>query len=341
MTVMNSLPWKRMKQDKLMDLTISRLGLTIAGSALEPLIARLYSELEAKGLSFKPPCFLADEWFCPVGVPAIGIPFYLSHPRLRRLEKEMILEVEGGSTTEFLRLMRHETGHAYSYAYGLYRKSAWRKIFGSASMEYPDTYHPRPYSRSYVVHLENWYAQSHPDEDFAETFAVWLTPGLNWRKKYKDWKALEKLEFVDKLMKSLHGKAPSCLPPQDFKEFAGLDMKLKTYFRKKMKAYEEEYPHFYDRDLRLLFTDKDEEKSAVKAVDYLKKSREKLMRAVAFWTKEKRYTIDQLMQRFIARTGELGLYVREGQLNTDMQAAAFVTTLVSTYLFTGKFKRSK
>ncbi len=324
-----------------MDLTISRLGLTITGSALDPLITRLYAELEAQGLSFKPPCFLADEWFCPVGVPAIGIPFYLSHPRLRRLEKEMILEVEGGSTTEFLRLMRHETGHAYSYAYGLYRKPAWRKIFGSASMEYPDTYHPRPYSKSYVVHLENWYAQSHPDEDFAETFAVWLTPGLNWRKKYKDWKALKKLEFVDKLMKSLHGKEPTCLPPQDFKEFAGLDMKLKTYFRKKMKAYEENYPHFYDRDLRLLFTDKEEEKSTVKAVDYLKKSREKLMRAVAFWTKEKRYTIDQLMQRFITRTGELGLYVREGQLNTDMQTAAFVTSLVSTYLFTGKFKRSK
>ena len=26
------------------------------------------------------------------------------------------------------------------------------------------------------MHLDPWYAQSHPDEDFAETFAVWLTP---------------------------------------------------------------------------------------------------------------------------------------------------------------------
>lgn len=338
---MTTLNWRRMKEEKLMDETISRLNLQIEGSVLEPLIARLYSELNAKNLQFNPPCFLADEWFCPVGVPAIGIPFYLASPRLRRLEKKMILEVEGGGTAEFMRLMRHEAGHAYSYAYGLYRKPAWRRLFGSAATEYPDTYHPRPYSKSYVVHLENWYAQSHPDEDFAETFAVWLTPGLHWRKRYKDWKALEKLEYVDQLMKSIGGKPPSHLPKSDLKEFAGLNMKLKTYFKKKMKLYEDTYPHFYDRDLKMLFTDQLEDRSPVKAADYLRKSSDRLMRAVAFWTKEKRYTIDQLMRRLIRRADELGLYVREGNRNTDMEAAAFVSTLVSTYLFTGKFKRSK
>ena len=341
MPPMNPLPWRRMKEDKLMNETISRLGLMIEGSALEPLIARLYADLAAKNLTFNPPCFLADEWFCPVGVPAIGIPFYLASPRLRRLEKKMILEVEGGSTTEFMKLMRHEAGHAYSYAYGLYRKPAWRNLFGSAATEYPDTYHPRPYSKSYVTHLENWYAQSHPDEDFAETFAIWLTPGLNWRKRYKGWKALKKLEFVDKLMKSLHGKAPTCLPKPDLREFAGLNMKLKTYFKRKMKLYEDTYPHFYDRDLKSLFTDKEEERSAVKAADYLRKANDQLVRAVAYWTKEKRYTIDQLMKRLVRRAGELGLFVREGQKNTDMQSSAFISTLVSTYLFTGKFKRSK
>ncbi len=324
-----------------MEETISRLGLEIQGTALEPLIARLYADLASKGLAFEPPCFLADEWFCPVSVPAIGIPFYLAHSRLRRLEKKMILEVEGGSTTEFMKLMRHETGHAYSYAYGLYRKPAWRRLFGSAATEYPDTYHPRPYSRSYVIHLENWYAQSHPDEDFAETFAVWLTPGLSWHARYRGWKALEKLEFVDHLMKSLHGKPPSCLPPNDLRQFAGISIKLKTYFRRKMKLYEDTYPNFYDRDLKTLFTDRTEERSSVKAADYLRKSGDRLVRVVSFWTKEKRYTIDQLMQRLVRRAGELGLYVREGLQNTDVEASAFISTLVSTYLFTGKFKRSK
>ena len=28
------------------------------------------------------------------------------------------------------------------------------------------------------------YAASHPEEDFAETFAVWLTPRSNWRQSF-------------------------------------------------------------------------------------------------------------------------------------------------------------
>ena len=142
-------------------------------------------------------------------------------------------------------------------------------------------------------------------------------------------------------MKSLQGKLPVCLPKKDLTEFAGLNMKLKTYFKKKTKLYEDTYPHFYDRDLKLLFTDQIEDRSSVKAADYLKKSSGRLMRAVAFWTKEKRYTIDQLMRRLIRRAEELGLYVRESHRNTDMEASAFISNLVTTYLFTGKFKRSK
>ena len=81
----------------------------------------------------------------------------------------------------------------------------WMQHFGLASTEETDTYRPRPYSRSYVIHLDDWYAQSHPDEDFAETFAVWLTPDLNWRGLYTGWKALQKLEYVDELMRSIAG----------------------------------------------------------------------------------------------------------------------------------------
>lgn len=337
---MQTFYWQRYSEKRLLKETVSRLGLKIEHSALEPLIERLYGELTSRGLAFEPPCFLADEWFCPVGVPAIGIPFYLAHTRLRRLEKKMILEVEGGSTTEFMKLMRHEAGHAYSYAYNLFRKAEWRRLFGSAAKDYPDTYHPRPFSRSYVIHLDNWYAQSHPDEDFAETFAVWLTPGLDWRKRYRGWKALEKLEYIDQLMKSLPGKPPVCLPPSNCKSFSGLNLRLSTYFKRKMKLYEDTYPHFYDRDLKVLFTDKAEESSDVKAAQYLRQSQDRIGRAASFWTKEKRYTIDQLMKRLIRRVGELGLSVRQTG-NTDVEAAAFISTLVTTYLFTGKFKRSK
>src|SRR5689334_7213252 len=192
--------WTELDDDALLDRRISGLGLKLEGTELEPLVRRLHDELTAKGLAFLPPCHVGDEWFVPVGIPAIFIPFFLVNDRLRKLERKMILEVEGETPEWFMRLMRHEAAHAYSYAYQLYKKKKWQQTFGLASTEETEFYRPRPYSRSYVVHLDDWYGQSHPDEDFAETFAIWLTPGLDWRERYKGWKALEKLEYIEALM---------------------------------------------------------------------------------------------------------------------------------------------
>jgi len=338
---MENKPWYRLKDDLLLNKKIKDLNLSIEGTAVEPLVERLYQELDKKGLHFHPPCFLADEWFCPVGVPAIGIPFYLAHPRLRKLENNHMQEVEGGTKTEFMRLIRHETGHAYSYAYNLYKKWKWRKLFGSASEEYPDTYRPRPYSKSFVLHLDNWYAQSHPDEDFAETFAVWLTPSNSWKRRYKGWKALEKLNYINDLMSSLSGKDTKNNPIFNPQEHNGLGVKLKTYYKKKTKLFEEDYPDFYDKDLKILFTDNPEDKSNVKASQYLKKAKARLLPSVSFWAKEKKYVIDQLISDLVSRTQELNLYIRRDMADIDIQVSSYITTLVTYYLFTGKFKRSK
>src|SRR5204863_1298931 len=143
---------------------------------------------------------------------------------LRRLERKMVLEVEGETKDWFMRLMRHEAAHAYSYAYLLYKKKRWQQTFGLASKEETEFYRPRPYSHSYVVHLDDWYAQSHPDEDFAETFAVWLTPGLDWRARFKGWKALQKLEYVDELMRSLAGHPPPPLPAYRVRDYNFLNI---------------------------------------------------------------------------------------------------------------------
>ncbi|HTL46830.1 MAG TPA: putative zinc-binding metallopeptidase [Verrucomicrobiae bacterium] len=339
---MTGLSWNNLRENALLEKKITELDLTISRTAIATLIQKLYRELQDKGLSFLPPCFLADEWFCPVGVPAIGIPFYLAHPRLRRLEKKMMLEAEGDSKTEFLKLIRHEAGHAYSYAYNLYKKSRWRELFGPASKEYPDTYRPRPHSRSYVIHLENWYAQSHPDEDFAETFAVWLTPNLNWKQRYRGWKgALEKLEYVDHLMKSIAGKTPVNKPRFHPRDYSGLNLKLKTFYKRKKKLFAEDYPDFYDKDLRTLFTDSPEHRGEKKAAAYLRENRGRIADVVSFWTKEKKYTVDNLLQSLIPRCQELNLYVKKGDTVSDSHIASYVTTLVTNHLFTGKFKRSK
>ncbi|MDQ2980216.1 MAG: putative zinc-binding metallopeptidase, partial [Acidobacteriota bacterium] len=175
---------------------IKELGLKLEGSPLERLVQQLYRELERKGLrKFRPLCYLSDEWGCPSGEPVIGIPFYLADPKLARLEKEMNdLEDE----REILMYLRHEAGHAFNYAYELYKTPEWRDLFGPFRRAYRDDYRPVPFSRRFVRHIAGWYAQKHPDEDFAETFAVWLTPRSQWRHRYKGWGALAKLRYVDR-----------------------------------------------------------------------------------------------------------------------------------------------
>ena len=169
---------------------IRELGLRLEGSPVEPYVRQLYRELERRGLrKFRPVCYLTDEWGCPDMQPILGIPFYLADPNLGKLERA-IDDLE--DSREIMRYMRHEAVHVFNYAYRLYTRSDWRAIFGPFDRPYRDKYRPVPFSRNYVRHIEGWYAQKHPDEDFAETFAVWLTPGSAWRRRYKGWPAMRK-----------------------------------------------------------------------------------------------------------------------------------------------------
>jgi hypothetical protein len=339
---MESPDWSALGDDALLEKKISRLGLTLADTKLQPLIQRLYDELSQKGLVFHPPCHIGDEWFVPVGIPAIFVPFFLTHDRLRQLEKKIILEVEGETDEWFMKLIRHEAAHAYAYAYPLTRKRKWQQTFGKSSAdETPSFYRPHPYSRSFVSHLDDWYAQSHPDEDFAETFAVWLTPGLDWRTRYKGWKALQKLEYVDELMRSLAGQPPAPAPEYQVEDYDCLNVKLKTYYARKRKEYEHSFPDFYDNDLRQLFAAAENDAGRVKASVYLRRHRRELENAVCQWTNENKYRVNQLLARLIARCDQLSLHLTAYDPRQNLQVAAYITTLVMNHLFTGKFKRTK
>ncbi len=338
---MDPATWAALGDDELLEKRIFHLGLKLESTELQPLIQQLHAELSAKGQVFMPPCHVGDEWFVPVGIPAIFVPFFLVHERLRRLERKMILEVEGETPEWFMKLMRHEAGHAYSYAYQLYKKKRWQQIFGPSYLEYPDYYTPKPYSKSFVLHLDSWYAQSHPDEDFAETFAVWLTPDLDWRERYKDWGALAKLEYVDELMRSLAGKPPVHQPEYRVQDYDFLNTKLKTYYTKKRKLYEDSYPGFYDNDLRHLFAAGPDVAARVKASSYLRLRRRALMESVCKWTNENKYRVSKLLSRLIERCNQLDLHVKPDDHQLDLRVSAYVTTLVMNFLFTGKFKRTK
>jgi hypothetical protein len=330
-------PWEEATDEELLNWRICDLKLTIEGTDLEGRIGQLHQELAGLGFAFLPSCYLADEWFCPDGVPIIAIPFFLAHPRLKQLEQKMVLEVEGGTKDSCMRLLRHETGHALNYAYLLHRRRRWRELFGSFSTDYPESYRPQPYSRRFVRHLENWYAQYHPDEDFAETFAVWLDPHTDWRRRYKGWKALSKLEYVDALMNEIAGQPPKVTGGQKISQASRLTQKLATYYAHKKRAFAEDMPDFYDSDLRRIFSE--ETRKNERAASFLRHHRLTIVDSVSRWTGEKKFTVSRLLRNLIARCQELKLYCMSSDAETTTMVVAFLTTMVMNYRFTGKLKR--
>ncbi len=201
--------WEHFDDDALLKLRFRDLNLKLAAGPVQDDLLRLGNELDRRGIRFKPHAWFSTEWFSPDGVPGIAVPFYLGHPRLLNLERRMMGEAEGSNRRWRLRLLRHELGHAVDTAFGLRRRRDWREVFGNASARYASNYAVQPRSKNHVLHLEHWYAQSHPTEDFAETFAVWLGPKARWRAEYTGWPALDKLEYVDSLMRELAGRTPT------------------------------------------------------------------------------------------------------------------------------------
>lgn len=210
-----------------------------ASPRLRRYVDGLHEELELVGFKhFRPEVYLGDEWFSPDGVPKIAIPFYLAHPRLISLEQRMMSRVEGGRPAELKKLLRHEAGHCFDHAFDISKSRAWRQVFGASSQRYnPDVYIPDPESRDFVHHLPGFYAQSHPDEDFAETFATVITPKLDWRRRYRNWPgALAKLEFVAGLVRKHGPRHPSTPDGPDCYNAVRMRMTLARYYERRRRS---------------------------------------------------------------------------------------------------------
>ncbi len=337
------LSFEKMSDEELLALRFCDLNLKIAGTHLEDYVSRLYKELDDAGIQLHPECYLADEWLTPDDEPVIGVAFYLAHPRLAKLEQKMMLDVEGGTPKTCMKLLRHEAGHAINYAYRLHRRKKWKELFGSYSAHYPD--HPdeytyKPFSKRFVQHLEEWYAQYHPDEDFAETFAVWLTPNINWRERYKGWKALKKLEYIDELMKNISGKNPVKEAGQKLWQVSKSKMKLGTFYHRKRKFYAEDFPDFHDSNLKKIFSEKkepDKEKAAI----FLRHHKKAVLDNIALWTGEKKYIINKLLRDLIERCKELDLRVSQPETDTLIKTSSYITMLIMNNLYTGSFLKKR
>ncbi len=298
-----------LSDDELLELRLCDLDLTIEGTPLEERIEQVSREMEAKQIRFRPHYWLSEEWFTPDGVPGIAIPFFLADRRLLRLERSQMQEVEGGTAEWCMRILRHEVGHALDNAYRLRRRRSYREAFGNVSVPYPRAYVPRPYSRSYVINIEMWYAQAHPVEDFAETFAVWLKPRSRWRQAYENWPALRKLEYVNTLIKEVREKPQMVRSRRHYDPLKSIRKTLRQHYDEKRSYYQVEASKTYDSDLHRIFSDNPAYRRKPSASAFLNRIRGRLRREVSESTGLFRYTIDSVLGEMIQRCRELGLRV--------------------------------
>ena len=317
------------ERERLMRSRISDLDLHVEGSEIEPLVTQLYEELDRAGLKFKPLIYLTDEWGCPEGVPIIGVPFYLARPELSRIEAEIAEDLE--TSAESMMYLRHEAGHAFNYAYVLYEDEEWHHIFGPYSRPYIDNFKPNPFSREFVRHIAGWYAQKHPDEDFAETFAVWLDPKSDWRAEYAGSPALGKLEYVERVAKRIGDLPPKIQPRKRDEPVEEMRYTVSDYYAHRRES-RLQIPRWFDGDLKQLFeTEKKEGHSAAEPL--LREKRHDVISEVAYWTGVQMGIVRSLVDHLLERIGALDLQV----VDSDRQRyvisfIAMVTTLATNYL---------
>lgn len=322
-----------MSNDKLLSMRFSDLNLRWEGSWIEDCVRELFADLERRGIRFRPHFWLSNDWFSPDGVPGIAIPFYLAHPRLMRLERRQMLEVEGGSREEFMKILRHECGHAFQHAYQLQRRHSWQRLFGKSSQKYPQYYRPNPSSRRYVQHLQWYYAQAHPDEDFAETFAVWLQPRAVWRKRYEGWSALKKLEYVDKVVEEVRDQTPPVRSRKQLDPLRKLRKTLRAHYEEKQKLYEVGFPAAYDRELRMIFSDAPRHRDHERASTFLRRNRAEIRNLVSQWTGQYQFTIEHVLNDMIGRCRELRLRAVGSDRKLTMNFTVLLTVKTMQFLF--------
>jgi hypothetical protein len=318
----------------LLNTRICDLGLKIEGSLVEKFVQQFYRELEQKRIvKFRPGVYLTDEWGCPSGEPVIGIPFYLACADVAQVEKD---NNDLESDREIMMYLRHEAGHAFNYAYRLHRTPEWKQLFGPYRRPYRENYRPVLFSKDYVRYLPGWYAQKHPDEDFAETFAVWMTPRLNWRKKYRGWGAMAKLQYMERTARHLGNVDPARKRGTPDITVDEMEMTVGDFYR----HTSEQIPLLevtQDGDLAAIFAASKKNKSAAPASQFLQKNRKALVDQISIWTAMPRPQVKRLMESIEKRSAELGLLIdTKKEAEHLSEVSVFATTLVMNHLARAK-----
>jgi len=255
----------------------------------------------------------------------------LAHRRLARIERRFMREVEGGNRNWLMRILRHEAGHAIDSAYRVRRRRGWREVFGPASLPYPDTYRPRPGSRRFVQHLGAWYAQAHPTEDFAETFAVWLKPRSAWRREYEGWPAFAKLEFIDELAAEIGEARPKVTDRSRIEDIAEESSTLRQHYERKLARYRMPRRSGADELLLKVFTTVPRSSRAPKAASVLRDMRNDLRLGIIRSGAFSEYLVHQVLRLMIARCESLGLYLRGSRRELKPHLLWVIARLAESY----------
>jgi hypothetical protein len=323
-------------KQRLLQARIKDLRLHLAGTPLEKYIHQLYAEMDAKGISLRPECYLSDQWGCPSGVPVIGIPFYLADHNLHSIEAELGAGAE--TEREIMMYLRHEAGHCFNYAYRLYETDEWRKLFGDFSKPYKEDYKPQPFSRKYVVHISGWYAQKHPDEDFAETFAVYLSPDADWRKRYTGWGAMKKLLYTESMAETLGRADPIVQLKSRDLDVDEMEETVLDHYRQRDLAerVDLQLREHLDQDLLGLF--EGPSAAPAKAEMLIRAERQSLIQAVNQYTGVSRAVIRSVVDHILERTIALNLSVQLDRTREYLtRLTSLVTALAMNYLYTDRF----
>src|SRR5436190_2241851 len=325
------------ERDQLLGRRISDLGLEIAGTRVERLVHRLYDELAERQIALRPPVYLSAKRGCPDGTPLIGVPFYLADARLERIEAEHAGALEGDD--EAMRYLRHEAGHAINYAFHLYERPDFAELFGDYGRPYRERYAANPLSRAFVRHILGWYAQKHPDEDFAETFAVWLTPTLDWRTEYAGWEALRKLEWMDRVMKDVASLSPD-VPEltEDDLPVSAMHWTLGEHYASDDEAFPLDDARQFDGDLLRVFARPSDAPQGEAAAEFLAAHEGELVARIAYWTGEGPGMVRALIRALRDRAAQLGLRAAGLEAATLIELTAFGTAVMMHWRYTRVFR---
>ncbi|MFL5244728.1 MAG: hypothetical protein ACJ8FY_21710 [Gemmataceae bacterium] len=333
------------REKSLWSTPIRDLKLTIEGTRLEPIVAEFQKELREAGITrVQPRFYLSTEWGVPFDTIAIAIPFYLARPDLVALHEEKVGHIEGFNRSDILRYLRHEMGHVINYAYQLYNEAEWVKLFGSISQPYEEEYRPLPFSHRFVRHLPGWYSQKHPDEDWAETFAVWMTPKRDWKKDYAGWPtALAKLEYCDRCMAMVRERDPIVIDTELDEDVGELEASLEKFYSSQETGQSEPLPGI-DGALQSVFEEPEisdhepPQPDRAVASALIQRLQAEITATVYRWTGHFPERTRPLLRHLAERANALQLgYLKDQEAHVIVGLTALVTALAMNYVLHGRY----